>query len=152
MSTLWTPGGEHPVGRPGDDERDARPRPPAASSEPLEPTDHADHPDHAAFEAELAAAREQLEQLPAVVVVAQLTLQLYELAAVHLSRTPPALAEARVAIDAMGAVIDALGARLGENEATLLEARRQLQAAFVELSRDASGATATESPKPPGDE
>jgi hypothetical protein len=87
----------------------------------------------AAIDAELAAAREQLERLPAAVVVAQLTLQLYELAAVHLSRTPPALAEARVAIDAMAAIVSGVGAELGENATTLREALRQLQAAFVEL-------------------
>jgi hypothetical protein len=125
MSTLWTPGGEHPVDRPkpGGD----APPPRRAQAEPTAG-------DAEAFEAELSAAREQLERLPAAVVVAQLTLQLYELAAIHLSRTPPALGEAQVAIDAMRAVVEQLGPRLDENEATLREALRQLQAAFVELS------------------
>lgn len=87
------------------------------------------------LEAELAEMRRQLEQTPAGIVVAQYALQFYELAAVHLSRTPPALEEARVAIDALAAVVDAVGGRLGAGEAPTREALRQLQLAFVELSK-----------------
>ena len=98
----------------------------------------------AALEAELAEVRRRLEQLPAGVVVAQYSLQFYELAAVHLSRTPPALDEARVAIDALAAVFERVGTDMGDAAATVRDALSQLQIAFVELTRRArDGATDT---------
>jgi len=59
---------------------------------------------------------------------------LYELAAIHLSGDPANLSEAKVAIDAMAAIVDALPGRLGEHEETLQAARSQIQMAFVQLS------------------
>jgi hypothetical protein len=68
---------------------------------------------------------------------------LYELAAIHLSVDPPSLDDARLAIDAMVALVDGLSGRLGEHEPVLIEARTQLQMAFVEVKRavdEAAGA------------
>jgi hypothetical protein len=133
--SLWTPGGEHPVDRGG-----APQPPPTAPGAPGAAAGDVDEARaRAAYEAEMAAARDQLEQLPAGVVVAQLTLQLYELAAIHLARTPPALDQAKVAIDAMAAVVEGVGGRLADAEPTLRDALSQLQVAFVELSRRAAG-------------
>lgn len=115
--SLWTPGGEHEL--PDDD--------PTAdlSEEERERLEAMAH--------EMAEVRQQLLQVPASTVVANHAMGLYELAAIHLSASPPGLGEARVAIDAMGAVCDALEGRLGENEGVLRDALAQLRLAFVQL-------------------
>jgi hypothetical protein len=59
---------------------------------------------------------------------------MYELAAIHLGGQPPALDEARVAIDAMAAVVKILQGRLGENEPVLRDALQQLQVVYVQLA------------------
>jgi hypothetical protein len=71
---------------------------------------------------------------------------LYELAAIHLSQQPPNLPEASVAVDALAALTKALEGRLGDNEATLVQALNQLQMAFVELTRRAEGGAAADDP------
>lgn len=84
---------------------------------------------------ELAEARARIAGVPAATVVANHAMGLYELAAIHLGATPPELTEAKVAIDAMGGLVEALPGRLGEHEATLRDALHQLRLAFVQLSR-----------------
>ena len=81
-----------------------------------------------------SVARARLAETPASIVVSNHAMGLYELGAIHLSNDPPRLAEAKVAIDAMAAIVDALPGRLGEHEETLKAARTQIQLAFVELS------------------
>jgi hypothetical protein len=122
VSSLWTPGGEHPVddgGSEPDDEGDV--------------LDELDDDRLAEAAAEMADVRRQLAQVPAVQVVANHIMGLYELAAIHLSQTPPQFSEATLAIDAMAAVIDGLKGRLGELEATLKDALAQIRLAFVQL-------------------
>jgi hypothetical protein len=124
--SLWTPGGEHEV--PAD-------RPGAAQPGGFDPDD-LDDEQRAQLEAmaeEMAQVRAQLLQVPAATVVANHVMGLYELAAIHLSNQPPNLAEGRVAIDAMAAVVERLEGRLGENEPVLRDALAQLQLAFVQL-------------------
>ena len=123
MSSLWTPSGERPVGRSADQ------GPPAGAPE-------------APSEAELTALRDQLARTPAAVVVTNHCLGLWELAALHLSLTPPQLDEAAIAIDALGAVVDRLEGRLGDEEGTLRDALAQLRLAFVQVKAvaDAEGA------------
>ena len=58
--------------------------------------------------------RRQLAEAPPEVVVANHCYGLFELAAVYLSQSPPLLDEARLAIDALGYVVDGLGERLGD--------------------------------------
>lgn len=143
--SLWTPSGEHPIDRPGQSTT-----PP---SRPATPPPGAPPPGGAPSEADLAdmspeereqvetmarqveEARRQLVQAPAGPVVGQQALQFYELAALHLSQPEPKLAEARIAIDALVAVVETLGSRLGEAETPLRQAVHQLQMAFVEASR-----------------
>ncbi len=124
MSSLWTPDGERPVGAAG---------PSGRSEPPGEPT-----------EDELAAIRDQLAKTPAAVVVTNHCLGLWELAALHLSLQPPQLDEAAVAIDALGAIIERLQGRLGEEETTLRDALAQVRLAFVQVKasvgRDEPGA------------
>ena len=153
MSSLWTPSGEHPVDRPGS----ATPSgpPPGAPSSPtgeqaplgppggpereLTPEERAAAEEYAR---QLEVAREQLLSAPAGLVVGQQALQFYELAALHLSQPEPRLAEARIAIDALAAVVDALGPRLGDAHPALRQALEQLQLAFVEASRAGSSPSA----------
>ena len=121
MSSLWTPGGERPVGREAADGPD-----------PGDPTDLT--PDQEQLLGELQAAREQLANTPASVVVANHAIGLFQLAAIHLDREPPNLDDARLAIDALAAIVDGLEGRLGEEEDALREARTQLQLAYVHVA------------------
>lgn len=139
MSSLWTPSGEHFPKR--DDDGGAQP--------PFEPAGQA--PDagvrggtgrsggqetaQEAAEAQAAvdAMREQLAHTPAEVVVANHCYGLFELAAIYLSQAPPMLFEARLAIDGLGALLDALRGRLGEAEPALDESLSQIRLAFVRL-------------------
>jgi hypothetical protein len=123
MSTFWTPSGERPIPR---DE-------PAAAPPPAGPgPDGGPDYDEEELQAELAAMQEQMLRTPATVVVANHCIGLIELAALHLGQDPPHLADAQVAIDALAGVLDALGPRMGENEAPLRQALTQMRMAFVE--------------------
>src|SRR3954464_15286098 len=116
MSSLWTPGGERPV------ERDR-------IDDPAELTQEQEE-----LVAERRGAREQLAHTPASLVVANHAIGLFQLAAIHLDRDPPNLDDARLAIDALSAIVDGLPGRLGEEEEALKEALGQLRLAFVEVS------------------
>ena len=117
MSSLWTPGGERPVER-------------GQIDEPAELTQEQEE-----LLAELQAAREQLAQTPAAVVVANHAIGLFQLAAIHLDRDPANLEDARLAIDAFAALVDGLPGRLGVEEPAVKEALAQLRLAFVEVSK-----------------
>ncbi len=112
MSGLWTPGGEPP-----------RPREPARPPEP-DPAEV-----EKALEEELAAIR----NTPAVYVVGNHAIQLFELARIHLTAEPPNLGDAQLAIDAMATVVEGLAGRLGDDERTLTEGLAQIRLAFVQL-------------------
>lgn len=121
--TLWTPGGEHEPSR-----REAPP-------DEFDPEQLSDE-ERAQLEemtGQMAEVRQQLLSVPASQVVANHAMGLYELAAIHLSNQPPNLDEGRVAIDAMGAIVEGLEGRLGENENVLRDALAQLRLAFVQL-------------------
>jgi hypothetical protein len=146
--SLWTPSGEHPVDRPG---RSSTPQPDQSSPSPgagpteadLENLSPEEREQLEAMSRQVEEARRQLLQAPAGPVVGQQALQFYELAALHLSQPEPKLDDARIAIDALAAVVDALGPRLGEAENPLRQAVHQLQLAFVEASRNAGADTDT---------
>ena len=129
--SLWTPDGERPVGRPA---AEASGPGQAVGFDDLTPEEQAEAE---ALAMEMAEVRRQVAGAPAAVIVANHVMGLYELAAIHLSQTPPNFTEAAVGIDAMAAVLDKLEGRLGENEPVLRDARAQLQLAFVELRRRA---------------
>jgi len=140
--SLWTPDGEHEVPRdqPAAAKAPEQPTsgiPGAPSLDDMSPEELAQAE---AMAAELAEARARLADTPSAVVVANHAMGLYELAAIHLSSNPPNLSEAKVAVDAMAAIIDCLPGRLGEHEETLRAARSQIQMAFVELSTQAEEA------------
>jgi hypothetical protein len=144
MSSLWTPGGEHPV------EPDAAPSDPTGpqmdpEADPLAGLSDEERTQAEAMAAEMAAARQRVLEAPADMVVANHAMGLYELAAIHLSEEDPDLTAARLAIDAMGQLVDGLSGRLGEAEATLKDALAQLRMAFVQVSEQAAGGDAPES-------
>ncbi len=128
MSSLWTPGGERPVGR-----GPAAPEPEPAEGEELTAEEQAQMTE------QLAAVQQELLGTPVSVVVANHAVGLFQLAALHLNQRPPNLDEGRLAVDAMGALIEGLTGRLGEEEASLREALAQLRLAFVQLQRETGG-------------
>jgi hypothetical protein len=140
MSTLWTPDGERPVRRGDPAPQSQAPAQPPAGGE-AEPTEE----EMAAQMAELA---EQLANTPAEIVVANHAYGLFQLASLHLSLQPPQLEQARLAIDACGALIEGLEGRLGEAEAQLVDGLAQLRMAFVQIRAAVEGAP--EGDTPPG--
>lgn len=127
MSSLWTPGGEHRVER--------EPSQPAGSGAPGGgPAHPAPSPEEQAAAAELADLERQLLAVPAGDVIANHCYGLFELAAVHLRQQPPGLEQAAVAIDALGAVVERLGPRLGESGPHLQEGLTSIRLAFVQLA------------------
>jgi hypothetical protein len=86
-------------------------------------------------EAQLAMedARSRLSDVPAEVVVTNHVMGLYELAAIHLSATPPDLEQSALAIDAVACLVDGLGDRLGEETATMRDALNNIRLAFVQI-------------------
>jgi hypothetical protein len=124
VSGLWTPSGDQP---PPDQPPDTGP--PEASAE------------------EVAALREvhaRLVATPVEDVVANHALGIWQLALVHLgvvtppdadgARPEPNLAAAGLAIDAMAALVEGLGERLGVHEPVMRDALTQAQMLFVEVS------------------
>ena len=152
MSSLWTPSGEHqpsepqgpgaggPQGPGGDDPRN-----------PGIPDNQLDHQgdEREPTAEEVAALREvhaRLVATPVEDVIANHALGIWQLALVHLGViTPPDvdgtparanLPAAGLAIDAMAAIVDGLGNRLGVHEPVLRDALTQAQMLFVDLSSD----------------
>lgn len=144
MSTLWTPGGEHQVPpeqpAPAATSEHTNVEPEAGSGRAVSDIPDFDDltPEQQAqaeqMAQELAEARERLAQTPAAEVVANHVMGLYELGAIHLSSG--SADEAKVAIDAMVAIMNELPGRLGENEKVLRDALQQLQIAFVQVSKE----------------
>ena len=118
MSGLWTPGEEQP-----------------SSAEPA--TEGGE--DAAELEAELAEVQRQLLQTPASVIIANHCIGLFQLAALHLNQQPANLVDGQLAIDALGAIVDALGERLGKDEEPLQDALAQIRLAYVQI-KSAGGA------------
>ena len=81
----------------------------------------------------MAEARARLADVPAEVVVTNHVMGLYELAAIHLSATPPDLAQAALAIDAVACLVNGLGDRLGEEAPTMRDALNNIRIAFVQI-------------------
>jgi hypothetical protein len=136
--SLWTPGGEVPVDRTPQSE-------PAAADDGLSgrvggpSLDDLSPEERAQAEqmiAEMAEVQRQVLEAPAAQVITNHIAGFYELAALHLSQEKPRFDEAQLAIDAMTAVVDAVGARLGENEGALRDALNQLQMVFVQRKND----------------
>ncbi len=144
--SLWTPGGEHEVPRenpaPQQQPQGPAPSPAAMDDEALAAAlgipslDDLSDEERAQLEeavTQMAETERQLATTPADVVIANHAMGMYELAAIHLRQNPPNFDQASLAIDALNALTTSLQGRLGENEATLVQALGQLQQAFVGL-------------------
>jgi hypothetical protein len=136
--SLWTPGGEVPVDRnrqpaeaPPDEGVSGRIGGP--SLDDLSPEERARAEQ---MIAEMAEVQRQVLAAPAAQVVTNHIAGFYELAALHLSQEQPRFDEAQLAIDAMAAVVGAVGDRLGENELPLRQALEQLELAFVQRKNE----------------
>ena len=149
MSTLWTPGGEVPVGDRSTEAPDEPAAPDDAAALPedfdLDSLSPEEREQAEQYIRELAESRERLKAVPAGVVVANHAMGLYELAALHLSSQPPNFTEAAVAIDALSALLDGMQGRLAEAEPTLRDALSQIQMAFVQLKNRPQDAAEDES-------
>ena len=136
MSGLWTPGGDRP---PHDDDPGPGPGgvPDLGAGPQLSPEEEAEARE------QLRQIREQLANTPVADIVANHVIGLWELAILHLTgpdeTAGPNLREAAVAIDAVAALVEGLGDRLGQNAEPLREALAQLRLAYVEASRGAPG-------------
>jgi hypothetical protein len=120
MSSLWTPDGER---EPGAD--------PPTLDDGVDPE----------LTEQLASVQEELATTPVEVVIANHAIGLFQLAALHLNRTPPNLDEGRMAIDAMAALVEGMAGRLGDYEEQLRQGLTDAQLAYVSLvnaSDDAS--------------
>jgi hypothetical protein len=156
VSSLWTPGGEHKVPRPdepGDSPSGGSPpgappsRPPVR--DPREEDDGAG--EREPTEEEIRELARQLAAAPPEDVIANHCYGLFELAALHLSQSPVNVPAARLAIDAMGLLVDGLGSRLGAHSAALADGLTQLRLAFVRITDALAAAAAKEQSAPPAD-
>lgn len=137
MSSIWTPGGEVPIEK---DKGTKSTPPPKSSGMPpggtVDPDDLSPE-QRAQMEAEFAAMQQELVNTPASVVIANHAIGLFQLAALHLSVQPPNLDQGKLAIDALGALVEGLAGRLEEHEASLVEALTQLRMAYVQVKSKA---------------
>jgi hypothetical protein len=144
VSSIWTPSGEY---RPKDE-----PDGPASPSQPAADAGDERAQGEPITAEELEALRklhEQLRATPAVDVVANHVVQLFQLALVYLGAgAAPAegdaapvadLVQASIVIDAMAAIVDGLGPRLVDHEHTLRDALTQLQLLWVEIADESNG-------------
>ena len=90
-------------------------------------------------EAAMIELQEQLASTPVELVIANHAFGMFELAALHLSLQPPQLPQARLAIDALGALIEGLAGRLGEYESQLIEGLANLRMAYVQIRAASQG-------------
>jgi hypothetical protein len=91
--------------------------------------------------AEMAAVQQQIAGTPGPQLVANHAMGLFELAAIKLQTQPPQLADARLAIDAMSALLDVVAPALAAEDAgALRDGLSQLQMAFVSVSGESPAA------------
>jgi len=149
VSSLWTPSGEHQPSDQGPQAPQVGPAGEVAAER--EPTAE-----------EVEALREvhaRLVATPVEDVIANHALGIWQLALVHLGvitppdadgRPPaPNLPAAGLAIDAMAAIVDGLGDRLGVHALVLRDALTQAQMLFVEVSDESDGSAPPSPSAPP---
>src|SRR5215210_1400694 len=104
MSTIWTPSGERTV------QRDDTPSPPPQPSPTTSPDGPSggSQPSEEELAAHMARVQRELLQTPAVVVIANHCIGLFQLAALHLDQERPDLPQAQLAIDALAAIVEGL--------------------------------------------
>jgi hypothetical protein len=144
VSTLWTPSGEH---RPEEPEPEDSGSGLGDDGFGFDPSSGAE-PSPEQIE-EMLRARAELASVPVTDIVANHAVGLWQLAVLHLMPdpdpeglpAPPRLDDARLAIDALGALVEGLGDRLAPHDETLRDALSQLRLAYVQV---ASGGEVTD--------
>lgn len=123
--SLWTPDGEHPIPPPDD---------PAVAHEPAPADGLTEEQQEQARQMakEMAEARAQLLEAEVATIIANHALGIYELAALHITADEPDMAEARLAVDALGALVEGLEGRLGDGESTLVDALANIKIGYVQ--------------------
>ena len=144
MSTIWTPSGEY---RPSDEPDGPAPGAPVGTVGGAEDLTEGGEITPEELEA-IGRLHEQLRATPAVDVIANHVVQLFQLALGDLgagagpgdSDAAPAadLVQASIVIDTMAAIVDGLGPRLAEHEQTLRDALTQLQLLWVEIADEST--------------
>ena len=81
---------------------------------------------------EMSEAREQLLEAEVATVLANHALGIYELAALHITSENPDMVEARLAVDALGILVEGLEGRLGDGEPTLVDALNNIKIGYVQ--------------------
>jgi hypothetical protein len=143
--SLWTPGGEVPVGREREDAGSPEPGQGAGSMVGAPDLDSLSPEERAQAEAmiaQMAEVQRQILSAPAAQFVTNHVVGFYELAAIHLGQPEPDLEAAQLAIDAMSSVLDRVEDRLGEDGRALRDALTQIQMAFVQVSATADQGSA----------
>lgn len=131
MSTIWTPSGERPVG--------PRPSEPAASPEPgVAGGPGEEEISEEELARQMAEVQERIRSTPASAIVVNHCVGLVQLAVIHLDPEAADPAEAKLAIDALAGVLDAVGDRLGPDAGGMADVLTQLRLSYVEL-RKSSG-------------
>lgn len=88
----------------------------------------------AEYRSEMERLEEELLSAPVGDVIANHCYGLFQLAAMHLGQQPPHLEDAKLAIDALGAIVEVLGPRIGPTAPTLSEGLAQVRLAFVQIA------------------
>jgi len=112
-----------------------------------ESDDYSPEPDEEQFaelDRELQEARARVAEAPVETVITNHAVGLYELAAIHLSASPPDLESSALAIDAFACLIEGLSGRLGEESSTLEAALANIRMAFVQVKQMTSTQTDSE--------
>jgi hypothetical protein len=141
MSTLWTPSGERPIPRkdepaPGGAPAGGSPGP-GGGGRGYGPG--GEETTEEQVRAEMAELQARLARTPAAVVIANHAFGLFELAGLHLSLDPPQLDQARLAIDALAALVEGLGDRLGPPARDLSTGLSEIRMAFVQINAQVGG-------------
>ncbi len=139
MSGLWTPSGEHvpddrPTG-PGEGRAGTAGGPGTELDDDYDDDLDEELTDEEVAE-ELRRVRAEIAGTPVADIVANHAVGLWQLAVLHLTPDTgeaPRLGEAGLAIDALAALVEGLGDRLGEHADSLRDGLSQLRLAFVQV-------------------
>lgn len=122
--SIWTPSGEHEIPDSQNPESDLDSTAPTeASPEQQE-----------AMAREFEETRQKIADAPPEQIIATHVIGLYELAFIHLRQDPPNLEAAKLAIDALGSIVDGVGERLGEYGGAMQNALTEIQMAYVKVN------------------
>ena len=116
--SLWTPDGDHPI--------------PPTGGAPADELTEEQQEQARKMTKEMAEARAQLLEAEVATVIANHALGIYELAAIHITADNPDMVEARLAVDALGVLVEGLEGRLGDGEPTLVDALANIKIGYVQ--------------------